>query len=158
MNGNALNGHQSCQQTTRDWQEQVERFRASVSLYQSAMLRFARRNAHQDLPPIPRRAAHPAALVDARLTELPVPVSEPEPAAAEPASPEKAGRVLTPRQVEVAGLIAKGYTNAQIAEQLVITEGTTANLVRQILQRLDARNRAQIAAWAIENLSHARAH
>lgn len=104
-----------------------------------------------------RRGADPdAAPANDQSAELADPVAEPGPAAAESPSPAKAS-VLTPRQVEIACLVARGYTNAQIAEELVITEGTTANHVRQILQRLDARNRAQIAVWAIENLPNARA-
>lgn len=58
---------------------------------------------------------------------------------------------LTRRQREVARLIARGRTNRQIADTLFITEGTAANHVRQILQRLDLRCRAEIAAWAVAN-------
>lgn len=56
---------------------------------------------------------------------------------------------LTRRQREVARLIARGYTNAQIAEALVVTEGTAANHVAAILQRLELTNRTQVAAWAV---------
>jgi two-component system OmpR family sensor kinase len=56
--------------------------------------------------------------------------------------------MLTPRQREVAALIAQGLTNAEIAERLVLTIGTTANHVEQILTRLGFRNRSQIAVWA----------
>jgi non-specific serine/threonine protein kinase len=58
--------------------------------------------------------------------------------------------VLTPREREVAALIARGYTNRQIAEELVITEGTAASHVVHILNRLGARSRAQVAVWATE--------
>jgi DNA-binding NarL/FixJ family response regulator len=56
---------------------------------------------------------------------------------------------LTPRQQEVVRLIARGYTNAQIAELLVVTRGTAANHVAAILARLDLTNRTQVATWAI---------
>lgn len=54
---------------------------------------------------------------------------------------------LTPRQREIAALIAAGLTDRQIADALVITEGTAGIHVRNILRRLGARNRAQVAAW-----------
>ena len=57
---------------------------------------------------------------------------------------------LTPRQREIAGLIARGYSNAEIARELVLVPGTVANHVEQILMRLGFRNRAQVAAWAAE--------
>jgi DNA-binding NarL/FixJ family response regulator len=58
---------------------------------------------------------------------------------------------LTPRQREVAALIARGYTNQQIASALVVTPGTAANHVAQIMERLGVANRALIAVWAVEN-------
>jgi DNA-binding NarL/FixJ family response regulator len=58
--------------------------------------------------------------------------------------------LLTPRQREVAALIASGLTNAQIAERLVISAGTVANHVEHILDRLGAQRRAQVAAWIAE--------
>ena len=57
-------------------------------------------------------------------------------------------RPLTPRQREIAALIAGGCTNQQIAERLVLEVGTVANHVAQILDRLGLANRAQVAAWA----------
>lgn len=54
---------------------------------------------------------------------------------------------LTRRQFEVAGLIAEGLTNAQIAQRLVLTTGTVGNHVEHILRRLGMSNRAQVAAW-----------
>jgi DNA-binding NarL/FixJ family response regulator len=61
---------------------------------------------------------------------------------------------LTPRQREIAGLIGQGLSNAAIAEQLVLTQGTVANHVASILQRLDLDSRTQIARWAIEEGLH----
>ena len=57
-------------------------------------------------------------------------------------------RPLTPRQREIAALIAGGCTNQQIAERLVLEVGTVANHVAQILDRLGVANRAQVAVWA----------
>jgi DNA-binding CsgD family transcriptional regulator len=60
-----------------------------------------------------------------------------------------AREVLTRRQLEVAGLIARGMTNEQIARELVIATGTAANHVEHILKRLGITNRAAVAAWFI---------
>jgi signal transduction histidine kinase len=61
---------------------------------------------------------------------------------------------LTPRQREIAGLLARGLPNAEIAQQLVLTPGTVANHVASILQRLELDSRTQIAAWAVEHGLH----
>jgi DNA-binding NarL/FixJ family response regulator len=56
---------------------------------------------------------------------------------------------LTPRQHQVAGLVAKGWSNRQIANQLVITERSAESHVERIRARLGFRSRAQIAAWYV---------
>lgn len=56
---------------------------------------------------------------------------------------------LTPREREVARLMALGFTNQQIASQLVVTRGTTANHVAHILAKLGLTNRTQVAAHVV---------
>lgn len=53
---------------------------------------------------------------------------------------------LTPREREVVDLVAEGLTNQEIAERLVITEGTVKNHVHSILGKLDVRSRQDAAA------------
>jgi DNA-binding NarL/FixJ family response regulator len=65
------------------------------------------------------------------------------------ASPRPAD--LTGREVEVLRLIARGATNREIAEQLVISEGTGKNHISNILSRLGLRDRTQAAIYAREN-------
>src|SRR5919202_2801462 len=60
---------------------------------------------------------------------------------------------LTPREREVADLLARGYSNQQIAEALVLTRGTVANHVAHILGKLGAANRTQVAAWVLDRTS-----
>ena len=55
---------------------------------------------------------------------------------------------LSPREREVAGLVAQGLGNRAIAERLVISERTAQNHVQHILAKLGFTSRAQIAAWA----------
>jgi DNA-binding CsgD family transcriptional regulator len=57
---------------------------------------------------------------------------------------------LTPREREVAALIAQGLSNRQVAEALVITELTAETHVRNILGKLGVRSRARVAVWAAE--------
>ena len=59
--------------------------------------------------------------------------------------------VLSHREIEVATLIGQGLTNRQIAEALVIAEGTAANHVKHILNKLVLSSRAQVAVWAAEH-------
>jgi DNA-binding NarL/FixJ family response regulator len=54
---------------------------------------------------------------------------------------------LSPREVEVAKLVARGLTNKQIGETLFVSERTAENHVQHILVKLGFTNRSQIAAW-----------
>jgi DNA-binding CsgD family transcriptional regulator len=58
---------------------------------------------------------------------------------------------LSPREREVAALVAQGSTDRQIAEQLVITEGTAGVHVSHILNKLGYHTRAEIANWATQH-------
>jgi signal transduction histidine kinase len=59
--------------------------------------------------------------------------------------------VLTARQRDVAALVARGYTNQQIAAELVIASGTASNHVQQTLTRLGLASRAELAVWASQH-------
>lgn len=65
----------------------------------------------------------------------------------EPVEPELAQ--LTSRELEILNLIGMGCTNREIAQQLYITEGTVETLVTHIFNRLNLRNRSQLAIYAI---------
>ena len=57
---------------------------------------------------------------------------------------------LTPREREVAALIAQGKTNREIAEALVVSERTAESHVTNILLKLGFTSRARIAVWAAD--------
>jgi non-specific serine/threonine protein kinase len=59
--------------------------------------------------------------------------------------------VLSRRELEVASLVRLGFSNRQIAADLVISEGTAGLHVKHILAKLGFRSRAQVAAWAVEH-------
>ena len=57
---------------------------------------------------------------------------------------------LTAREGEVAALIARGSSNREIAEALVISESTAEVHVKRILGKLHFKSRSQIATWATQ--------
>jgi non-specific serine/threonine protein kinase len=57
---------------------------------------------------------------------------------------------ITRREREVAALVGRGLSNRQIAERLVITEGTAKVHVGRVLAKLGFHSRAQLAAWAVQ--------
>ena len=64
--------------------------------------------------------------------------------AARPAFPDG----LTQREVEVIRLVAAGKTDREIAEELIISVNTVGNHVRSILNKTNAANRTEAAAYA----------
>ena len=57
---------------------------------------------------------------------------------------------LTDREKDVLRLVARGATNKDIAEALIITENTVKVHLRNILDKLQLRNRQQAAAYAVQ--------
>jgi len=57
---------------------------------------------------------------------------------------------LSPRELDVVKLVARGLTNAEIAAQLFIAVGTVKTHLASVQMKLPARNRVEIAAWAWE--------
>ena len=65
--------------------------------------------------------------------------------------------LLTLRERQVAVLIAHGFTNRQIASELIVAESTAERHVANIMNKLGVNARSQVAAWAAEHkLSGAR--
>ena len=101
--------------------------------------------AHLEWPLMPSPpAARWAQAPSGQPSSLAPPSLAPAPSVAAPPS-------LTPREREITALIARGYSNKGIAEELVISPATAARHVANILAKLGFTSRAQIAAWAAGN-------
>jgi DNA-binding CsgD family transcriptional regulator len=81
------------------------------------------------------------------LREKLTPAAAPEPAR------QSASDTLTAREREIATLMADGLSNRDIAEKLVISEGTVEVHVKHILGKLGFRSRTQVAMWFADHRS-----
>ncbi|MCT2536682.1 response regulator transcription factor [Aquibacillus koreensis] len=58
---------------------------------------------------------------------------------------------LTPRELDILKRIGEGRSNKEIAEELALSVGTVKNHISQLLDKLDLRDRTQLAIYAIRN-------
>ena len=54
---------------------------------------------------------------------------------------------INERELEIIELIAKGYSNKEIASELFLSEGTVRNYLSSILDKLQLRDRTQVAVF-----------
>jgi DNA-binding NarL/FixJ family response regulator len=62
----------------------------------------------------------------------------------------EAGKVLTPREIEIVGMIAQGLRNKAIADRLSITEGTVKIHLHNIYEKLRIDGRLALMLYAQE--------
>jgi predicted ATPase/DNA-binding CsgD family transcriptional regulator len=85
-------------------------------------------------------------------------VAKSEAPAAPPAGPAAAGseaKSLTRREREIAGLVADGLGNREIAEQLYLSKRTVDSHLEHIFAKLGFTSRTQLAAWVLERRERA---
>jgi DNA-binding NarL/FixJ family response regulator len=58
---------------------------------------------------------------------------------------------LTSRELDVIQLIGEGLSNKEIAERLYLSEGTTRNYVTSLLEKLNLRDRTQLAIYYLKH-------
>lgn len=58
---------------------------------------------------------------------------------------------LTPRESDVIRLVAQGYDNREIAKELFLAEGTVRNQVSRLLEKLELKDRTQLAVYAVKH-------
>jgi len=91
------------------------------------------------------------AMTQERAIEYALSLPEPSPhrlMTLQEASTETSTTALTRREREIAGLVAQGLTNRQIAEQLVLSVRTVDVHTSNIMRKLGLHSRAQVSAWA----------
>jgi len=59
--------------------------------------------------------------------------------------------LLSPRELEIAGLIAEGLSNKEIGEKLFLSNGTVRNHISAILEKTGLEHRTQIAVYYLKN-------
>lgn len=69
------------------------------------------------------------------------------PAGVVPDAAHPVARMLSPREERVAGLVADGLTNRQIADVLYLSERTVESHVSSILRKLGCARRTTVASW-----------
>ncbi len=60
---------------------------------------------------------------------------------------------LTEREAEVLALVGQGQSNREIAEELYLSEGTVRNYVTALLEKLNLRDRTQLAIFYVKNFA-----
>jgi len=95
------------------------------------------------------RALVTEAAAEFRRLDLPGPLATADALLAGIDAAARAASPLSPRESEIAALIASAMSNRQIAQQLVLSERTVETHVRSILAKLGFSSRTEVATWSL---------
>ena len=120
-----------------------------LSAFHSDWARFMLASRAKMIPTVPKKVdpfpARPGGMPEDTTREPAVDLKGPA------AGSQAAGLAsLTSREQEILGLVARGHSNAEIAETFVISEGTVKTHVKRVLAKLDVRDRTQATIYAYE--------
>lgn len=104
----------------------------------------------EDLVEAVRVVAHGEALLSPSVTRQLIAEFVRQPSAPAPGRDETVAE-LTDRELEVLGLVARGLSNAEIAEELFLGETTVKTHVSRVLMKLQVRDRVQAVVFAYEH-------
>lgn len=123
-----------------------------AALAEGAAGYILKRSAEEDLLAALRAVARGEAFLDPALTRALIDGYLAGQGAPTPqrAAPEADSDGLTAREIEVLRLIAQGYTNAEIAERLVISVKTVETHKAHIMEKLGRRSRVELVRYALE--------
>ena len=100
---------------------------------------------YQNIVPATRPAPSGPSVLPARVApRLPGPVNREKP------SYDYTAHGISERELDVIRLIAEGLSNKEIAARLYLSEGTVRNYLSMILDKLDLRDRTQVAVFYLE--------
>jgi len=91
-----------------------------------------------------------AATAEARRLDMPGVLREATTLLAELGTAAPAPSPLTPREREVAELVARGLSNREVADQLVLSERTVESHVRNMLTKTGLRSRTELTRWVLQ--------
>jgi DNA-binding NarL/FixJ family response regulator len=125
----------------------TRRLQPDVVLLDIAMPRLLKVSPPEQLVAAIRVVAGGAALLDPAVTTRVIAAFVHQPA---PQPPPELGQ-LTPRELDVLRLLARGLSNAEIADRLTLGEATVKTHVARVLMKLGLRDRVQAVVYAYEN-------
>ena len=105
----------------------------------------------EDLQRAVRVVAEGGAWLDPAVTGRVLAIYRSAPAAAGPAGPDAGLDALTGREREVLALIGQGKTNAEIAAELFVGEGTVKTHINHVFTKLQLRDRAAAVVFAFDH-------
>ena len=91
-----------------------------------------------------------AAVAEARRLDMPGVLREATSLLAELGTAAPAPSPLTPREREVVELVARGLSNREVADQLVLSERTVESHVRNMLTKTGLRSRTELTRWVLQ--------